>query len=137
MAQEITITGFVGGGTGGTFQVALATAGTGGTVIEVLGSVDVVGAGADQEVMLDTPITLVTGTIYALASGRTDGSGSFFMMNNIDMSAIEAHPIIETGTWRPVQTSGVDAYIWGSGIGGFTGTPGTTNVIPRIGFIYQ
>lgn len=134
MSEETIVTRMIGGVTGGTFQVALATADADGEIISVLGSVDVVGDGAEQEVALATSITLMPGTRYALGSGRVGGSGSFYEMANIDRTAIEAHPRIESGTWMPVASN---AYEWGGGAGGFGGTAWTTSTMPRIGFRYQ
>ena len=133
MSQETVVTHLIGGGTSGTFRVGLATAQANGTIIDVLGSVDIVGPGADQEVALATPITLMPGTMYALGSGG-DGVGSFYVMQSIDVTALEAHPRIQSGTWMPDDGS---AYEWGSGLTGFSGGASPTTTLPRIGFRYQ
>ena len=136
VSQETVVTHLIGSATSGTFQIALATAQADGTIIEVLGSVDVIGDDSDQVLALATPITLVPGTIYALGSGRVVGSGSFYnMAGSINVTAIEAHPRIQIGTWMP-DTG--DCYYWGDGPGGFSGAPFGTNADnPRLGFFYQ
>ncbi len=94
----------------------------------MVAEVKIVGDLQEEIVELAEPVTLQPG-LYILAQGKESGSGHHYIMSSIDVAALETHPRILAGSWRP---SNGRAYSWGSNL---SGTGFETDEFPRIGFV--
>ena len=78
-----------------------------------------------------TPVTLEPGQRYILAQGSGTSASKHYVMDSIDVSALEGHPRILAGSWLPANGR---AYVWGSSL---SGSGSDTPHFPRLGFLYQ